>query len=89
MRLSLPPPLRRFAGGDPEVAVEGGDVASLLESLAARYPQLAQRLLDDSGQVRRFASLYLNGVDVRRLGGPRCPVGPGDRLAVVLALAGG
>lgn len=87
--VSLPAPLHRAAGGQGEVLVEGDTVATTLASLRERYPAAARLFLGGTGEPRRGVSLFLNGTDVRSLGRLETPVQPGDRLEVVLMLAGG
>jgi len=85
----LPGPLRQLAAGAPEVAAEGCDVAEVLSSLAVRQPRLADRILDEEGKPRRFLRLYLNDRDIAAHRQLETPVAEGDRLTVVLAVAGG
>lgn len=85
----LPTPLRRLAGGAREVTAEGADIAAVLASLRRAHPEVAGRVLDEGGKPRRGVNLFLNGVDVRILQRLDTPVADGDRLSLVLAIAGG
>jgi len=64
-------------------------VADVLDVLALTHPVLERRLRDETGQVRRFVNLYVDGEDIRRTGGPATPVPDGAELLVVPSVAGG
>jgi molybdopterin converting factor small subunit len=87
--ITLPAPFHRAAGGAGEVVAEGDTVALALASLRAGHPAVARLFLRDNDEPRRGVSLFLNGSDVRKLGGLDTPLEEGDRLVVVLLMAGG
>ncbi len=87
--VTLPAPFHRAAGGVGEVAAEGDTVALALASLRAGHPALARLFLRENDEPRRGVSLFLNGSDLRALGGLGTPLHPEDRLTVVLLMAGG
>jgi molybdopterin converting factor small subunit len=87
--VTLPAPLHRAAGGLREIAAEGGTVAAVLTSLRRRNPAVTRLFLDEANGPRRGVSLLLNGTDLRSLALLETPVQPGDRLEVVLLMAGG
>jgi molybdopterin synthase sulfur carrier subunit len=87
--VKIPTPLRRFAAEKSELAVEAEDVGGALERLLGEFPALKPQLLGDSGAVRSFVNLFVNGEDVRFLEGPKTPVKDGDTLAIIPAIAGG
>jgi molybdopterin converting factor small subunit len=87
--LRIPTPLRAYAGKQSSVALHGETVGAVVTDLVEQYPALRKHLLDDGGALRSFVNLYLNGRDVRDLGGAEAPVDPGDKLAIVPAIAGG
>jgi molybdopterin synthase sulfur carrier subunit len=57
--------------------------------VATRYPNLAPRLRDETGQPYPFVTFYLNDEDIRFQGGFDAKVSDGDELTVVPAIAGG
>ena len=87
--VTLPAPLYRAAGGVGELAAEGETVALALASLRGGHPAVARLFLEEGNEPRRGVSLFLNGSDLRTLDGLGTPLKPGDRLAVVLLMAGG
>jgi sulfur-carrier protein len=85
----VPTPLRGFTGGEGRVTVSGATVAEVLEALEARYPGIGERLRDDSGQIRRFVNVFVNGRNVREIDGAATALTPGDELGIIPAMAGG
>lgn len=85
----VPTPLRSFTGGEGRVVVPGGTVAEVFDALEARYPGLGERLRDDSGQIRRFVNVFVNGRNVREIDGAATTLSPGDELGIIPAMAGG
>ena len=87
----LPGVLADLAGGSKHLHVEvgGPTVADLLDTLAAEHPLLARRIRDETGQVRRFVNVYVDGDDVRYQQGVATPVADGTVVQVLPSVAGG
>jgi len=84
----IPPTLRDEAGGERQVVAEGGTVRELLDDLAARFPALGARILDNGG-VAPFVNVYVEGEDVRTREGLDTPVGDASTVILLPAMAGG
>jgi molybdopterin synthase sulfur carrier subunit len=91
VQVVLPGVLADLAGGVKhlDVDVAGGTVADLLETLAAQHPMLDRRIRDETGRVRRFVNVYVDGDDVRFTGGLATPVAEGTVVQVLPSVAGG
>jgi molybdopterin synthase sulfur carrier subunit len=89
LTIRIPTQLRTFTGGSGEVEVEAASVGDALKALDAAHPGLAERLFDDSGQLRRFVNVFLADEDVRFLDGLDTPIAEGQTLSIVPAVAGG
>jgi len=89
VRIRIPTPLRRFTAGAEEVSVGGATVGSAVEELEKKHPGIKERLCDESGRVRRFVNVYVNGDDIRFLNSLDTPVKEGDEVSIVPAIAGG
>jgi sulfur-carrier protein len=89
LTIRIPTQLRTFTGGSGEVEVEATSVGDALKALDAAHPGLADRLFDESGQLRRFVNVFLADEDVRFLEGLATPVADGQTLSIVPAVAGG
>ena len=50
---------------------------------------MKERICDESGQVRRFVNIFVNGEDIRFLKHLETPLKAGDELSIVPAIAGG
>ena len=73
-----------------EAAVEdGATVGDALEALLSAHPALADRVLDDDGDLREHINVLRNGEDVAHEGGLETPVEPGDELALFPPVSGG
>jgi molybdopterin converting factor small subunit len=81
--------MRPLTGGASEVEVEAADVAGLIAALESRHQGVRDRLLDESGALRRHVRVFVNDEDVRALQQEATPLQPGDRVAIVPAIAGG
>ena len=91
MEVVLPGVLADLAGGAKhlQVDVRGATVADLLDALAADHPLLARRIRDETGAVRRFVNVYVDGDDVRFRGGLTTRVPDGAEVQVLPSVAGG
>ena len=87
--VSLPSVLSRLADGNRSLAASGTTVAEAVADVTRRYPSLAPRLVDDTGQPYPFVTYYLNDEDIRFTGGFTAPVRDGDELTIVSAVAVG
>ncbi len=88
--IRIPTPLRKLTNEqDVLTANEAGTLAQLIESLERDYPGLKERLCDESGELRRFVNVYVNGEDVRFLSGLATSIASGAEVSIVPAVAGG
>ena len=85
----IPTPLRRVTNGEDRVSVEAGSINEIIGYLEEQYAGMKERLCDDSGEMRHFVNIYVNGEDVRFLQGMDTVVNTGDEISIVPAVAGG
>jgi len=86
----IPAPLRKVTGEREVVtADDGGSLLEMISRLDKEYPGLKERICDESGELRRFVNIYINGEDVRFLSGLQTTVKAGDEVSIVPAVAGG
>ncbi len=85
----IPTPLRKMTNEQDVVKSTGDSLAALVEALEGEYPGLKDRLMDESGELRRFVNVYVNGEDVRFLSGLATPLKSGDEVSIIPAVAGG
>jgi molybdopterin converting factor small subunit len=93
VRIILPGVLRELADGLSEVVVPvGGEPTSLravLDAAVVTRPQLGARIRDEAGALRRHVNVFVDGQDVRRLGGLDVLVDPDAVVHVLPSIAGG
>jgi sulfur-carrier protein len=85
----VPTQLRTLTAGRGEIQVEGSTVGEALKALDAAHPGFAERLFDDTGNLRRFVNVFLADEDVRFLSGLETTVDSGQTISIVPAVAGG
>ncbi|MCC2661221.1 MAG: molybdopterin synthase sulfur carrier subunit, partial [Arthrobacter sp.] len=64
-------------------------VGWLLDAVTGGYPVLARRLRDETGALRRYVNIYVNGDEVRRLQGLDTEVSAGQEVLIIQSVAGG
>jgi MoaD family protein len=89
LKVVIPTPLRKFTSGAETVEVEAATIKEVIDSLDSRYPGLRSSLCDESGSLRRFINIYVDGEDVRFLENLATPVTDGSEVAIVPAISGG
>ena len=89
VRVRVPSPLRTLTGGQGELSGHPGTLRSLIDELDAVHPGLKARLCEPDGALRRFVNVFIDEEDVRFLQGLDSPVGPGARVSILPAVAGG
>jgi molybdopterin synthase sulfur carrier subunit len=89
VNVKIPTPLRGLTGDRDTVPGEGATLGDLVGHLESSYPGMRERLCDDTGSLRRFVNVYINGEDVRFLSGLESALKEGDEVSIVPAVAGG
>ncbi|MCH8065719.1 MAG: MoaD/ThiS family protein [Chloroflexi bacterium] len=86
----IPTPLRKLTNDQDSVtASDGGTLAQLIDSLEEQHPGLKERICDETGELRRFVNVYVNGEDVRFLSGLETLIEADAEVSIVPAVAGG
>jgi molybdopterin synthase sulfur carrier subunit len=89
VNVRVPTPLRKFTNGIDEVNADGSTVRSLVDNLEQKFPGIKQRICDETGKIRRFVNVYVNGDDIRFLQNLETALKDGDTISIVPAIAGG
>lgn len=89
VKVRIPTPLRGLTRDQDVVPGDEGTLAACIEGLETAYPGLKDRICDDTGELRRFVNIYINGEDVRFMDGLASPLKSGDEVSIVPAVAGG
>ena len=87
----LPRALRPHASGSTEVVVEQecATVRDALAALAAQWPGVTERVLDERGQIRPHVNIFVESESVRFLDGLDTPIAERDTITILPAVSGG
>lgn len=85
----IPTPLRKLTNNEDTVEIAASTVGEAIAEMQSRYPGIKERLLDESGSVRRFVNVYVNEEDIRFLKNQETPLKDGDEMSIIPAIAGG
>ncbi len=85
----IPPVLRASAGGAKQLDLTGGTVGEVINALISAHPSLESQIRTPEGRLNRFVNIYVNGQDIRYLGGESAVVAPADEVRLLPAMAGG
>jgi molybdopterin synthase sulfur carrier subunit len=85
----VPTILRPYTKGVSEVSAEGATLTEVLDSLDTSYPGIKGRVLDESGELRRFVNVYVDDDDVRFAEGLQTAIKDGGQVSIIPAVAGG
>ena len=94
----VPSALVGFAGGRSRISVEVTEgsaesprspLTAVLDQLQREVPSLERRIRDERGQLRGHVNIYVDGVDIRELGGVGTVIVPGATVHIIAAVSGG
>ncbi|HYA57777.1 MAG TPA: MoaD/ThiS family protein [Thermoplasmata archaeon] len=80
--------LREFGPRGRE-KVEADSVEQLLDVLERRYPRLRFRLRDETGALRRYVRVFVDGEDVSGTTGVRTSLSGAREVDILHSIAGG
>jgi molybdopterin synthase sulfur carrier subunit len=88
--VQIPTALRRLTSGTGQVKCSAANLGELFSALDRQFPDLKAHLRDEAGEIRRFLNVYVNGEDIRFLGGGNAyAFQDGDEVLLVPSIAGG
>lgn len=94
----VPSALAGFAGGRSHIDVAltesspngpRSPLTAVLDQLRREVPALERRIRDERGRVRGHVNIYIDGVDIRELGGIETVIVPGATVQIIAAVSGG
>jgi molybdopterin synthase sulfur carrier subunit len=89
VHVRVPTILRSYTDGASEVTVEGSTLSEVLDALEASYTGIRSRIVNETGELRRFVNVYVGNDDVRFLDGLATATPDGAKISVIPAVAGG
>jgi len=69
--------------------VEAESIEQLLDILESRYPRLRFRIRDETGTLRRYVRVFVDGQDVSGTTGVRTPLVGAREVDILHSIAGG
>jgi molybdopterin synthase sulfur carrier subunit len=87
-KVRIPTPLRKLTNNEEVVEVNANTVGGVITELQTRYPGIKERLVDETGAIRRFVNVYVNEEDIRFLQNQETPLKLGDEISIIPAIAG-
>jgi molybdopterin converting factor small subunit len=85
----LPAALREYARGASHVQASGRTFDLLLADLDRKFPGIRQRVLADTGLIREYVVVFVNGDQVTEGQPERVRVKDGDTVHIIPSVAGG
>lgn len=67
----------------------GSSMAAFLDVAGAGHPRFGRRIRDETGAVRRYVNVFVDGENIRALAGLDTVVPDGARVMVIQSVAGG
>ena len=89
VEVRIPTILRTYTWGEKAVDASGTTLGALVDDLEANHPGIKERLVEDSGELRRFVNVYVDDEDVRFTGGLGTELPDGAQVVILPAVAGG
>jgi len=80
--------LREFGPRGRE-KIDADSVEHLLDALEAKYPRLRFRIRDETGKIRRYVRIFVDGQDVSGTTGVATPLSGASEVDILHSIAGG
>lgn len=74
---------------EKEIQVKNATVREIFEQLSREYGEEFEKRIFKGEEIQRFINVFLNGEDIRYLGGLDAKTKDGDELSVLPAVSGG
>ena len=89
IKVVIPAPLQRFSDGNEELVCDAKDFNELMDVINLKYPALKEKLCSESGQVKKYFNIYVDGEDIRFLEDIKTDLTGKNEVIIVAAVAGG
>ena len=89
VKVRIPTVLQKLSGGNRELLVDGATVGQVLVAVGDQHRDLLARVTTDTGAVRPFLNVFVNGDDIRFASDLDTAVRDGDEISIIPSIAGG
>ena len=80
---------RKLTQNRSTVFTEGHTVDEVMTNLSREYPDLRNRIFDETGKRRKSLNVFINREDIRHLGGRENRLEPDDEIYIIPPASGG
>ena len=87
--VKLPQLLRQRAGNLTSVTVSGSTIREIIDALDHDYPGIRFNLCYETGEVRPYVNIFLDGENIRYMQDLDTPVHMGATIYILQSVAGG
>jgi len=88
IEVKISPILAKYTNNHQATEVNGSTVGECLDHLVKQFPDLKKVILDKNGRLHRYLDVYVNGENAYPEELAK-PVKNGDKLHIVMLIAGG
>lgn len=89
VKVRIPTVLQKLSDGNREVVVDGATVGQAFIALGDQHRDLLARVTTDTGAVRPFLNVFVNGDDIRFASDLDTALRDGDEISIIPSIAGG
>ena len=89
VKVTIPTPLRVYAGKRDSAEFSANTVGEALGALTTEFADLRKHLFTEEGKLRSFVNVYVNDEDISYLQKEATPTKDGDTISIVPSIAGG
>lgn len=89
VKVRIPTVLQKLSGGSPELVADGATVGQVLFAVRDQHHDLFARVTTETGAVRPFLNVFVNGEDIRFASDLDTSVRDGDEISIIPSIAGG
>jgi molybdopterin synthase sulfur carrier subunit len=82
--------MRRFSNHKAQIELEAqGTLSELMSTLEENYPGIKEAIYDETGIIKRYVNIFVNGREIRCLSGTSTIIEDKDEVFIIPAMAGG
>jgi molybdopterin synthase sulfur carrier subunit len=89
VQVNLPRHFSSLTGGEYAFSVSASSVNEVISELKVRHPLIIPQILDKSGELRQFISIFVNDQHVLDLKESNFNISDGSTVSIIIAVAGG
>ena len=90
VKVVFPSIIAKVTQGEKDVTISASTLREALDQLIIKYGNsFKERLLDPSGEPKRFLNFYINGKNVRFMNSLDTPLNDEDELTILPTASGG